>query len=179
MYDSESIMKIRVGILLLLTASALAQNPPATTANPPEKQVAISPALMRASGNYGGWWNSLSNDAKDNFLDGYTSAMDRVKSVTDGFAKQARANVTPGPSYDEQMNHALLLSLLSSEFNYSKPNSSLRDALDEFYKDPLNARIMVSLALGHARDKLEGRKTAGQLLDELNDWRKIVNGPSH
>ncbi len=107
--------------------------------------------------------------------------MDRVKSVTDGFGKQAREKLAkePGPSFDAQMNHAMLLEFLSSEVSYNKSINALRDALNEFYKDPLNARIMVSFAIGHVRDQLEGRKTAGQLLDELNDWRKIVNGNPH
>ncbi len=112
---------------------------------------------------------------EDCFIDGYTTAMSRVESVTSGFGKKARDKLTPGPSFDAQMDNAMLLSLLSSEFNYQGSNDSLRTALDDFYKDPLNARILVSLALGHVRDQLEGRKTAGQLLDELNDWRKIVN----
>jgi hypothetical protein len=77
------------------------------------------------------------------------------------------------------MDHAMLLFFLSSEFSYDNSNNALRDALNEFYKDPLNTRIKISLAMGHVRDQLEGRKTAGQLLDELNDWRKIVNGNPH
>jgi hypothetical protein len=172
-------MMIRISIILLLAVSLVAQNRPTVPAATPEKQVNTGPAMMKALGNYGGWWNSLSDEAKDNFIDGYTSAMDRVQSVTDRFEKEARQKLTPGPGFDAQMDHALLLSMLSIEFRYKKSNNALRDALNEFYKDPLNARIMDSLAMGHVRDELEGRKTAGQLLDELNDWRKIVNGNPH
>jgi hypothetical protein len=178
MYTSSA-MTIRISIILLLAACVVAQNRPAVNAATPEKQVNTSPAMMKALGNYGGWWNSLSDQAKDNFIDGYTSAMDKAKSMTDGFGKQAKERLTPGPSFDAQMDHAMLLFFLSSEFSYDNSNNALRDALNEFYKDPLNTRIKISLAMGHVRDQLEGRKTAGQLLDELNDWRKIVNGNPH
>lgn len=29
--------------------------------------------------------------------------------------------------------------------------------------------------MDYVRDQLTGRKTEGQLLDELNEWRKILN----
>ena len=48
--------------------------------------------------------------------------------------------------------------------------------LDEFYKEPLNVRIPAQYAMEYVRDEMVGKKTAGQLLDELNDWRKIMNG---
>jgi len=47
--------------------------------------------------------------------------------------------------------------------------------LDAFYKDPLNARISVEFGLRYVRDELKGKMTAGQLLDELKDWRQPVN----
>ena len=172
-------MMIRVSIMLLLATSVVAQNRPTVPAATPEKQINTGPAMMKALGNYGGWWNSLSNEAKDNFIDGYTSAMESAKTLTVGFQKQATEKLTPGPGFDAQMHEALLLAFLSSEFSYNKSNDAFINALNEFYKEPLNARIKVSLAMGHVRDQLEGRKTAGQLLDELNDWRKIVNGETH
>jgi hypothetical protein len=172
-------MVIRIAIVILLALSAAAQTTPSTTSAPPTKPPKVNSAFKKLLGNYAYWWNSLSGEEKDSFVDGFTTAMSRVESVTNGFAKDARNKLTTGPTFDEQMKTAMLLSLLSSEFDYKGSNDSLRAGLDDFYKDPLNARIMVSLALGHVRDQLEGRKTAGQLLDELNDWRKIVNRNSN
>jgi hypothetical protein len=164
-----------IALLFLALPISLAQSAPNATASP-EKKVSVSPGLLKAVGNYGGWWNSLSDEAKDNFLDGYISAMHRVQSIMETFAKEARNKLTTGPSFEEQMSHALLLSMLSGEFYYEQEESSMKNALNDFYKDPLNTRIPVFLAMGYVKDQLGGKKTAGQLLDELNDWRKLVNG---
>lgn len=157
----------------MLSLSLAAQTSPTAAPNP--KPVTLSPFLRKAFGDFGGWWNSLSDEAKDNFLDGYTTALGRARSSTDAFAKQARENVASGPQFDDQIKHAMVLSFLATTFDYEQSSGSLKNGLNEFYKDPLNGRIMVSLALEHVRDQVENRKTPGELLDELNGWRKIVN----
>jgi hypothetical protein len=96
------------------------------------------------------------------------------KSATDTFCQDSKKKLQPGPEFNEKMQGIRTLCFLASEFNFNveKP---FKSRLDEFYKDPLNKRIPASLALQYARDEMNGRKTDGQLLDELNSWRKIVN----
>jgi len=135
-----------------------------------------SPAAFRAGGNYGGWWNRISEAEKDSFLDGFTTAMQRANSVTvsmgESFVKEAR----PGaPDYDQKFYGGMFLRTVGATFEYSG-DKPLKPRLDDFYRDPLNVRIPVQFALEHIRDEMSGKKTAGQLLDELNGWRKILSG---
>jgi hypothetical protein len=46
--------------------------------------------------------------------------------------------------------------------------------MDTFFKDYRNRQLEIVWAIEYVRDEMAGKKTAGQLLDELNDWRKIV-----
>ena len=59
---------------------AVAQTAPSEMAPPTEKAAPskppLNPALFKLFGNYGGWWNYISEAEKDAFIDGYTSAMD-------------------------------------------------------------------------------------------------------
>jgi hypothetical protein len=63
---------------------------------------------------------------------------------------------------------------LAQEFDFNV-EKSFKSGLDDFYKEPLNTGIPDIMAMAYIRDEFQGKKTAGQLLDELNDWRKIVN----
>lgn len=166
----HSVALSRLGALLLLAVPAVAQ-----TASPPAAKSAqqpnalIDPVWFKVMGNFGGWWNALSEEAKGNYIDGYTTAMGRANSVASGMCKTILSEAQPGGAKE-----ALDLCFIASAFSF-KLDKPLKPALDEFYKEPLNMRIPPELAMEHVRDELAGTKTAGQLLDELNDWRKIVN----
>jgi hypothetical protein len=169
--------------VLLLAFTAAAQTSPqpeklpptasGKSAAPPQQEP--SPILFKAFGNYGGWWNRISEVEKDNFLDGYLTAMGRANSVTVAMCKSIAKEAQPGAvNFNEKFYGGLDLCAVGATFAFS-PDKPLKPRLDEFYKEPLNTRIPVQYALEHIRDELAGKKTAGQLLDELNDWRKILN----
>lgn len=90
----------------------------------------------------------------------------------------------PEPQFNAQMREMVSWCTLLNEFDYTcmspqvfdyKINKSFMSGMDEFYKEPLNTRLPPEYAMEYVRDKLTRKKTAGQLLDELNEWREIVN----
>ncbi len=168
-------------VVLILAFTAVAQTAPNTDKPVPpiaDKTAAatkLEPGWFKAVGNYGGWWNNLTEAEKDAFIDGFTTAMARANSVAVGVSEAIMKEVKPGAAnFNEKVYEVMDLRILGQtfDFNLDKP---LKPRLDEFYKDPLNVRIPVQLAMDYVRDAMSGKKTAGQLLDELNDWRKIVN----
>lgn len=165
-----------IGVILLFVVSATAQNKPALQSQTTTKPTVINPALAKSLGNYGYWWNALTEEQKDSFIDGFSTAMERATNMCDGFAKDGRKKLAPGESFDEQISHLMLLEMLANEFNYKGSDGSLKTGANEFYREPLNQRIPVAFALSYIRDQLEGKKSPGQLLDELLQWRKIMNG---
>lgn len=90
-------------------------------------------------------------------------------------AAQARGSNLNASNLNAKMETAVAMSVLADEFDFNVESSSLKTHLDAFYKDPLNARISVEFGLRYVRDELKGKMTAGQLLDELKDWRQPVN----
>ena len=168
-------MRIFIFVAILsLAVSAFGQSPSASVGATQSKDYKVSPGLAKAFGNYGLWWTSLSDEAKGSFIQGYLSAMGRAESVADGFCKDARSKLQPGPSFDKEMSSIMTICLLSQEFSFDQ-QKGFKTFLDEFYADPLNARIPDSFAMGYSRDRIMERKSTGQLLDELNAWRKILN----
>jgi hypothetical protein len=133
---------------------------------------------MKAFGNYGGWWASLSDDAKDSFIDGYRTAMDKAQFTAYGECMEEKKSLQPASDFDTKMKEIVILCTLAQEFDF-KVDKPMKGGLDDFYKDPLNTRIPAFTAMAYVRDELQGKKTAGQLLDELNGWRKIMNSNSH
>lgn len=176
-------MRIKIAVaVLLLTFTVVAQtNPSSAKPAPPvsEKAEAHSkpePSLYKLFGNYGGWWNNISESEKDAFIDGFTTAMARANSLTVALCQSKMKEAQPGSAnFNERLYGGMDLCLVGEEFafNVDKP---LRPKLDEFYKEPLNARIPAQYAMSYVRDEIAGKKTAGQILDELNGWRSILNG---
>ena len=66
------------------------------------------------------------------------------------------------------------LRVLAEFFDYGVGVQKLSDGLDEFYKDSENTRIPVQFAIQYVRDQLNGKR-APRELNELADWRKIIN----
>jgi hypothetical protein len=124
-----------------------------------------------------GWWNYISEAEKDAFIDGYTTAMSRANSLTVAMCQSKMKEAQPGAtSFNEKFYGGMDLCYVGQTFAF-KVEKPLKPQLDEFYKEPLNVRIPAQYAMEYVRDEIVGKKTAGQLLDELNDWREIMNGP--
>jgi len=163
--------RIAAIVLLLMLAAAAQTTQPTDTPQP--KPVQVSPLMMRASGDYGGWWTALSDEAKDNFVDGYTTAMQKVQFITHNECMKNAKSVQPGPESNAKLQASFNLCALSEAFDY-KAGMSLRVGLNRFYSNPLNARITPELAMEYVRDELKRNKTIGELLEELNEWRKTM-----
>jgi hypothetical protein len=105
--------------------------------------------------------------------------MHSVQFMLVSLCKKNGESLKPGdPEFNAKLNSNLDLCILSDEYNFAV-DKPLIPRLDEFYKEPLNARITPNMAMVYVRDELKERKTAGQLLDELNDWRKTMNRNTH
>jgi len=167
-------MTIRIAsIVLVVTLAAAAQTAPPTDTFQP-KPAQIPPLMMKALGDYGGWWKALSDEARDNFVDGYTTAMQKVQFMTHNECMKNAKSVQRGPEFNAKLQESFNLCVLSEAFDY-KDGISLRTGLNRFYNNELNARIPPEFALEYLRDEIKRNKTAGQLLDELNEWRKTMS----
>ena len=165
-------MKTRIAVVVLILSFAVV----AQTAPSPEKPTPPpDPAMFKLFGNYGGWWNRISEAEKNAFIDGFTTAMERASGLTVAMCKSTMNEAKPGAAnFNEKFYGGMDLCMVGQEFAF-KVDKPLKPQLDEFYKEPLNAGIPIQNAMSYVRDETAGKKTAGQLLDELNDWRKIVN----
>ncbi len=102
--------------------------------------------------------------------------MSRANSLTVAMCQSKMKEAQPGAtSFNEKFYSGMDLCDVGQTFAF-KVEKPLKPQLDEFYKEPLNVRIPAQYAMEYVRDEMVGKKTAGQLLDELNDWRKIMNG---
>jgi hypothetical protein len=168
-----SVMTIRIAALVLLavlTATAQTETP---TDRPVPKPVQVPPVMMKLLGDYGGWWKALSDESRDNFVDGYTAAMQNVQITMRNECMKNAKNVQPGPEFNAKLQDSLNLCVLSKAFDY-KSDLSLRTGLDRFYKNPLNAGVPPEYAMEYLRDELQHNKTADQLRNELTEWRKTM-----
>lgn len=160
-------MRIRIGMVLILmgtfgTAMAHEQS---TTPNP----------FLRLVGN-GQWWTSIPSETKENFVDGYTTAMERVNHVSQSLCKQNVNDAKPGdPHFDAKFQGAMNLCLVAETFDFALDAKKLQSGVDDFYADSANTRITITLAMQYVRDRLKGKRSAYELDQELSEWRKIVN----
>jgi hypothetical protein len=169
-----------VAALLALAVLSAGQATIAKPAAQPEKTTSGTNRLAKALASIvpsGLWWNMLSDDEKDSFVVAYIEAMEQARVHTGAFCDESKKTLQPGPAFDAQMKASMTLCFLTEEFNY-KVSVPFKPRLDEFYKEPLNLSLLCVLAMKYVRDEIAGKKTAGQLLDELNDWRKVANRDS-
>lgn len=164
-------------LLPCLSAFSIAQTTAAgeepTQTKPTSCPECIKRAWMKLGGHYGDWWNSLTEDGRAMFLDGFLEAMGRARSLTLGFHKQNVTEMRAGdPEFQAKFNATLTLMVLAEDFDFTV-DAPLRTRVDDFYKDERNARIPPIFALRYLRDQMKGKKTEGQLLDDLNRLRRI------
>jgi len=95
-------------IVLLLTLAAAAQTAQPTD-TPPPKPVQVSPLMLKVAGDYGGWWAALSIEARDNFVDGYTTAMQKAQSITHNECMKNARGVQQGPEFNAKLQESLNL----------------------------------------------------------------------
>jgi len=117
----------------------------------------------------GFWWLNSSETFKVGFVSGYVEAINRayqstkwrclgesLESKTKWTEKEAAECVSPVAAYD----------FTNIRFG------QLVDGVDEFYKDFRNKNIHINAALDYVRDQLRGDKSAKQLEEELNQYRR-------
>lgn len=150
------------------------QQLPVKAALPAAASSSVSNPFLRVFGN-GQWWSTLSDDAKDTFVDGYTTGMAHAYLYTHGFCVDHAHELKPGPQFETQINAAMNLCLLAETFDFDVDGRKLVSGIAEFYKDPQNILIPIQYALGFVRDKLKGKKSAKEMGDELKEWRRNLS----
>jgi hypothetical protein len=168
-------MRIRIGMALVLSFAWL--GPTAASAQSRrchDPSSACSGNILRLAGN-GAWWASLSDDAKADFIDGYTTAMSRVNGLINGERIIAAQELKPGAEFNARMDQVLRLSTIAQAFDFRVDGRGFVGGIDEFYKDPLNTRIPIDFAMLYVRDELRGDKSPKELQDELAAWREVMN----
>jgi len=154
-----------------MTTMSVAQNP-----SPPSEKPALNNPFLRILGN-GVWWANISDDRKDTFVDGYVSGMNDANHLMMGMCEQKRKDLQPSNNngkFMAEFYEALDLCMLGAEFDFNVDMQKLRGGADEFYTDPQNIRVPIHHALAYVRDKLKGKKSAQELNDELQGWRRAM-----
>ena len=159
-------------MVLLVTLGGAAQTEP-PTATPQSKPEQVPQGMKKVLGDYGGWWEDLSDQARDSFVDGYTTAMQKARFLTHNECMKNAKSVQPGPEFNAKLQESLKLCAVSEAFDY-KAGISLRVGLNRFYNNSLNARIPPEFAMEYVRDEIMRTKTTGELLEELIGWRKAM-----
>lgn len=147
-----------------------------TTTQEPTKTAERNPWIRFF--NNGVWWNTLSQDSKTDFVDGYVTAMASVHQMLIGLVKKDSKELVPvpGPMFDAQVKEILGLSVLAERYEFGEvPQAKLLAGMDQVYREPLNKRITIDLAFQHVRDTLNGKVAPRDLEKQLDEWRAIVN----
>jgi len=144
-----------------------------TTSQAPTK-AEVNPWLRIA--NNGAWWNTLSQESKSDFVDGYVSAMANVHQMLIDILKQNTKEMTPGPKFDAQMSAIIQLGVIADRYQYEEVGrAKLLAGMDAFYKEPLNKLIPIEYAFAWERDTLNGRVAPRDLQKQLDGWRATMN----
>jgi hypothetical protein len=163
--------------------NAIIHGQSATQSTAQEPTQPAAKVWMRIANN-GAWWNTLSQDSKSDFIDGYVSAMADVHKMLLGFAKLNSKELTPGATrdaantgkFDAQMSSILQLSVIAERYDYEEVGrDKLLAGVDTFYKEPLNKLIPIEFAFAWERDSLNGKVAPRDLQKQLDEWRAVTN----
>lgn len=155
-------MKTRIGfalLLLLMAATVIAQD-----------QSKVSNSFLRLFDD-GRWWVSIPADAKDNFVDGYSTAMAKVNHTAQSLCM---ALAKDSKNMDQLLGSSTLCEI-AKQFDFGVDKKKLVDGINEFYADSQNTLLPIDFAMEYERDKLKGDTAPNELQKKLDGWRKIVN----
>ena len=171
-------MRRTLPLLIFLTLPLCAATLRGPSTNQETNQSPTKPErnpFMRLANN-GAWWDTLSQDSKADFVDGYVSAMANVNHFIGALIKKDTESLTPGPKFDGQMNEILGLSVLAERYEYQEVGrTKLLAGMDTFYEEPLNKLLPIEFAFAWERDTLNGKVAPRDLQKQLDEWRAIVN----
>ena len=152
--------------IVLLLGSCFVQ----AQANAPQPESG-NPAHARKAPELGTgkWWISLTDEARDRFVERYTKAMDHVMSdlVTEcnqGMKSLLAGGMRPPSGVDEvDIFSSWTFCKIASSFDFSfGTHKELREGADEFYKDPANLTVPIDIALPRVRDALAAKHPRGR-----------------
>ena len=103
----------------------------------------------------GKWWVSLSDEARDRFIERYTKAMDRVSSDLATQCAEGLKSVPRNGADSVDIISSMTLCKIASSFDFGYgTHKELREGVDEFYKDSTNLSVSMDIALQRVRDAL-------------------------
>jgi hypothetical protein len=112
----------------------------------------------------GKWWVSLSDEARDRFIERYTKAMDRVMSaLVTQCAEELKSLPRTGINDVDFISSMALCKIASSfDFNFGT-HKELREGIDGFYKDSTNLSVPIDVAIQRVRDVLAAKHPRGAM----------------
>ena len=106
----------------------------------------------------GKWWVSLSDNARDRFVERYTKAMDQVMhALIAECAEEVKSLPRTGVDEVDAISSFTLCKVGSSfDFNFGT-RQELRQGVDVFYADSTNLTVPIDVALHRVRDTLAAK----------------------
>ena len=110
----------------------------------------------------GKWWVSLSDEARDRFIERYTKAMDQVMhALVAECAEEVKSLPRTGIDDVDAISSFTLCKIGSSfDFNFGT-HKELREGVDAFYQDSTNLTVPIDVALHRVRDALADKHPRG------------------
>jgi hypothetical protein len=110
----------------------------------------------------GKWWVSLSDEARDRFIERYTKAMDHaVSALAAECAEEVKSLPRNGTDEVDVISSFTLCKIAGSlDFNFGT-HKELREGIDGFYKDSTNLSVPIDVAMQRVRDVLAAKHPRG------------------
>jgi hypothetical protein len=143
--------------------------------NQTQTKAEVNPWLRFA--NNGARWNTLSQESKSDFVDGYVSAMATVRQYLLALLKEETKALTAKGDFNSHVGTITYLSSLAERYDFTVDQTKLIAGVDVFYKDSQNKFIKTEFAFQYVRDTLNGKVAPRDLEKQLNEWRETFNKP--
>ena len=155
-----------VALFTAFSAQAQVYGPPkyGPQQESPGAEAARRDATRRAAEiGTGKWWIKLSDEDRDKFIERYAGAMNRVSSnlftdCEDGMESLTANHVVKNGVHEADIISNMILCKISSSFDFNYDRKEIREAVDEFYKDPTNLTVSLDVGLQEVREKLEAKR---------------------
>jgi hypothetical protein len=121
----------------------------------------------------GFWWNDTARNFRVGYVSGYVQAMvNFADAVTFRCLADKNGGVLPKKYPGDEALDACAKTAARYDFGELRFGQCV-DGIDEFYKDFRNKGIHIDVALDYVRDQLKGKKSAKELEEDLNAYRRV------
>lgn len=104
---------------------------------------------------------SLSDEAKDRFMERYTKAMNHVASDLVADCAEVLKGLPSNHAEEVDIASSWTLCKIAWSFDFDYDHKELREGVDTFYKDSTNLTVPIEVALPRVRDALAAKHPRG------------------